>query len=356
MTIFDYLNQFYEWKRSQGKGASDAATALYFYILKEANRQFWPQLITVAKKGAMEENGWGGENTYLKALRTLRDGGLIQIKRPSRNSSTPALVRLLMTVRASNIDVLKNSTASNFDALNVDETDSTLKSDALKQNSTSNFDVLKDQSEKDSEISTLNIDALNNCTTSENDDLKESSTLNVDAVKGTIGVINTSSKTLEKEDLEEEDKKGDSEFFEKGETPPFVQANREKIKNLIPVGPSPEQFSEWLFQNSSCREHACLKIKSIKKDSDEDYREFIDHFIRYNGARNVQWDSFESAAEHFMKMISRLNGFNPAKNNPQAHGKSKPKSGSYIPVDSTSRPKPEQESGPQSWGHIQLDP
>ncbi|OZI05102.1 hypothetical protein BWI93_27330 [Siphonobacter sp. BAB-5385] len=347
MTIFDYLNQFYEWKRSQGKGASDAATALYFYILKEANRQFWPQLITVAKKGAMEENGWGGENTYLKALRILRDGGLIQIKRPERNAATPALVRLLITVSTLNIDVLKNSTASNIDALNVDETDSTLKSDALKLVSTSNINALNDQSENYSEISTSENDALNYCTTSESDALEEVSTLNTDAVKGTIGVINTSSKTLEKENLEE-DKKGDSEFFETGETPPFVKANREKIKNLIPVGPSPEQISEWLFENPRCREHACLKIKSIKRDSDEDYREFIAHFIRFNGARGVQWDSFELAAEHFMKMISSLNGFNPAKDNPQTHGKSKPKSGSLIPVASEPRPKPE--PGPRKPG------
>ncbi|PQA59834.1 hypothetical protein C5O19_09490 [Siphonobacter curvatus] len=160
-----------------------------------------------------------------------------------------------------------------------------------------------------------------------------------------------------KENLEEEGKKGDSECFEKGETPHFVQANREQIKNLIPVGPSPLEVAGWLFENAKCREHACLKIKSIKRDSDEDYRDLIAHFIRYNGARNVQWDSFESAAEHFMKMISRLNGFNPAKDNPQTHGKSKPKSGSYIPVDSTSRPKPEQgKSIPRSWDHIQLDP
>lgn len=324
MTIFDYLNQFYEWKADQGKVVSDAATGFYFFVLKEANRQFWPELIEVRKKDVMLANGWGSNHTYIKARDGLVENGLIEIVRAGKNEATPILLRLLITVRraeSAHLNIARCAESAH------------LKNFTYAESAQANESMYADNAHvggRCADNAYAENAQVKNSSYADNAHLNDVSYAESAQVKGTIGV----NKTFLKLSLENIDvvKSKELEFYEKGEVPEFVKANRQKlVEGSNPQPPSSQQIKAFLLSSIQAQEHV---RRNLKPDSykPEEYETIVDHFLSYNAG--TEYKSTQHAFKHFFSTISSWNGKNLSKSTKHDASKRKPsqRSGPLVPL------------------------
>ena len=93
MSIFDYMNHF--WFENESEPCSLSETALYFYLMYEANRQHWAMPFKVSTQMLVARLNTSKQNV-MKAREGLRKRGLIDFSK-GEGKGKLALYRLLLS-------------------------------------------------------------------------------------------------------------------------------------------------------------------------------------------------------------------------------------------------------------------
>jgi hypothetical protein len=83
--MFEYFNLFWEKRAEHPLIIKAPHSMLYFYILKVANDNYWPDFIGMPTDFTMQKCGFGSYRLYKQTMDDLVQVGLIEIVKQSRN-------------------------------------------------------------------------------------------------------------------------------------------------------------------------------------------------------------------------------------------------------------------------------